>query len=318
MDAVPRKRRTLPLAVLGAVACGTGIALQSRINGQFGAELGDGYLAAVISFGSGLVILSLVMLFVRSGREGARRVIRAIHDRDIPWLYVSGGAAGGFFVLTQGLASAPLGVALFSIGVVCGQTVSGLVIDRIGLGHHAPRLLTARRLLGGALALVAVAVSASSQFGAGSHPWLLLLPFVAGLAIAWQQGFNGQIRQVSGSVLTATFVNFLVGTMVLVVAAVIHTSIVGWPEALPTSPVLYIGGVIGILFIGLGAAIVGTTGVLLLALGTISGQLIMSLVLDLVVPVASHPVQWTTFAGIALALAAVVIVATAGSKSASR
>jgi bacterial/archaeal transporter family-2 protein len=120
---------------------------------------------------------------------------------------------------------------------------------------------------------------------------------------------------VSGSVLTATFGNFLVGTAVLVVAAIIHTSVGGWPEALPTNPVLYIGGSIGIIFIGLGAAVVGITGVLLLTLGTISGQLLMSLVLDLVVPVAEHPVQWTTFAGIALALAAVVIVATASSRS---
>ena len=144
MDAEPRKRRTLPLAVLGAIACGAGIAVQSRINGQLGAELQDGYLAAVISFGSGLVILSLVMLFVKSGQTGVKRVGDAIRAREIPWFYAVGGAAGGFFVLTQGLASAPLGVALFSIGVVSGQTVSGMIIDRVGLGHHDPRPLTAR------------------------------------------------------------------------------------------------------------------------------------------------------------------------------
>ena len=317
MDTVARKRRTLPLAVLGAIACGAGIAVQSRINGQLGAELEDGYLAAVISFGSGLVLLSVVMLLVKSGRTGVGRVITAIKTKQIPWFYAIGGAAGGFFVLTQGLASAALGVALFSIGVVCGQTVSGVVIDRIGLGHHQPRLLTPQRLIGSMLALVAVAVAASSQFGAESHPWLLILPFASGIGIAWQQGVNGQIRQVSGSVLTATFGNFLVGTAVLVIVAVVHTAIVGWPTQAPTMPVLYIGGAIGIIFIALGAAIVGTTGVLLLALGTISGQLIMSLVLDLVLPVASHPVQWTTFAGIALALAAVVLVATARSRTSS-
>ena len=318
MDAEPTKRRTLPLAVLGAVACGAGVAVQSRINGQLGAELSDGYLAAVISFGSGLVILSLVMLFVRSGRAGAGIVIAAIRAKEIPWFYAVGGAAGGFFVLTQGLASAALGVALFSIGVVCGQTVSGVVIDRIGLGPVDARPLTAQRLIGAALALAAVAIAASSQFAGESNSWLFLLPFIAGLGIAWQQGVNGQIRRVSGSVLTATFGNFLVGTTVLVVAAVVHTAVNGWPEAFPTTPVLYIGGSIGILFIGLGAAVVGITGVLLLTLGTISGQLLMSLVLDIVVPVKGHEIQWTTFVGIALALAAVVIVATASSKSETR
>jgi len=318
MDAEPRKRRTLPLAVLGAVACGAGVATQSRINGQLGAELQDGYVGAVISFGSGLIILTVLMLFIRSGRVGAVKTFAAIKARDIPWFYAVGGAAGGFFVLTQGLASAALGVALFSIGIVCGQTVSGVIIDRIGLGHVEPRLLTKQRMIGAALALAAVAVAASSQFAGESNPWLFLLPFAAGLGIAWQQGVNGQIRRVSGSVLTATFGNFVVGTAVLLIAAIVHTAINGWPESFPANPVLYIGGSIGVLFIGLGAAVVGVTGVLLLTLGTISGQLLMSLVLDLVVPAKGHEIQWTTFAGIALALAAVVIVATARSRSASQ
>ncbi len=315
MTASPRTRI---LAVLGAVACGAGVATQSRINGQLGAELQDGYIAAVISFGSGLVILTILMLLVRSGRVGASRVLSAIRRGDIPWWYAVGGAAGGFFVLTQGLASAALGVALFSIGVVCGQTVSGVVIDRIGLGSHDPRPLSAQRLAGAALALAAVAIAASSQFTGGSNPWLFLLPFIAGLAIAWQQGLNGEIRQVAGSVLTATFGNFLVGTVVLVIAATVHALLIGLPHALPGNPVLYVGGAIGIVFIGLGAIVVGTTGVLLLALGTISGQLLMSLVLDLVAPVAGHQVQWTTYAGIALALVAVVLVATASSRTVRR
>jgi transporter family-2 protein len=316
MDAETRKRVVLPLAVLASIACGAGIAVQSRINGQLGAELGDGYLAAVISFGSGLVILSVLMLFVRSGRVGVRRVVTAIRDNEIPWFYAVGGAAGAFFVLTQGIASAPLGVALFSVGVVCGQTVSGVVIDRVGFAHHEPRLLTVRRLGGAVLALVAVAVAAAPELSGGSTAWLVALPFAAGLGIAWQQGVNGQIRQVAGSVLTATFGNFVVGTTVLVIAALVHTALVGWPRALPEQPVLYLGGALGVIFIGVGAAIVGTVGVLLLALGTISGQLLASLVLDLVVPAEGHVVRVTTYIGVALALAAVVIVATAPKRTA--
>ena len=316
MDAPPKTR--LLLAVLGAVACGAGIAVQSRINGQLGAELQDGYVAAVISFGSGLIILTIVMLLVRSGRDGVRRVRAAISKGEIPWWYAVGGAAGGFFVLTQGLASAALGVALFSIGIVCGQTFSGVIIDRIGLGTHEPRAINVQRVLGALLALAAVAIAASSQLDGGAAPVLLLLPFIAGLVIAWQQAVNGQIRTVSGSALTATFGNFLVGTFVLVVAAGIHSSIAGFPAEFPTNPALYVGGAIGIIFIGLGTIVVGVTGVLLLTLGTISGQLLMSLLLDLVVPVAGHGIQWTTLLGTALALVAVVIVATASSRTSTR
>jgi len=90
------------------------------------------------------------------------------------------------------------------------------------------------------------------------------------------------------------------------------------PETFPTNPVLYAGGALGIVFIALGTVVVGITGVLLLTLCTISGQLLGSLVLDLVVPVAGHGIQWTTLVGIALALVAVVIVATARSGTSTR
>ena len=70
---------------------------------------------------------------------------------------------------------------------------------------------------------------------------------------------------------------------------------------------LYLGGPIGVVFIGLAAILAPRIGVLLLALGTISGQLLASLVLDIVVPAAGHPLTWTTVAGTALTLVALGI-----------
>ena len=49
-------RTAVVIAVACAVVFGAGVAVQSRINGDLGRALGDGYLAAVISFGSGLAI----------------------------------------------------------------------------------------------------------------------------------------------------------------------------------------------------------------------------------------------------------------------
>lgn len=310
MDASPKpKRSALVWAVPTTVLCGAGIAMQARINGALGARLEDGFAAAFISFGSGLLILAIAMLFWKPGRTGLATVWQSIAGKTIPWWYAFGGAAGALLVLSQGLSSAALGVALFSIGVVSGQTISGVLIDRAGLGTMTPRPITRQRVFGALLALAAVALAGSTQLGGGSQLWLYVLPFVSGLGIAWQQAVNGQIRRVSGSVLTASLINFVVGTTVLGVGLAIHAAIAGLPDQLPTDPRLYLGGMIGVTFIALAALIVSITGVLLLALGTISGQLLMSLVLDLVLPTAAHPVQWTTFAGIGLALCAVVIVA---------
>jgi transporter family-2 protein len=50
-------------------ACGSGVAVQARINERLGSELGDGFVAALISFGPGFVIIALVLLF--SGRNVA-------------------------------------------------------------------------------------------------------------------------------------------------------------------------------------------------------------------------------------------------------
>src|SRR3954468_8278502 len=90
----------LRLALLLAIAfvAGAGVALQSRVNGELGASLGDGFFAAVISFGSGFVILCIGTLFWRPGRRGMARVATAVRTRSIPWWYVVGGAAGAVFV----------------------------------------------------------------------------------------------------------------------------------------------------------------------------------------------------------------------------
>ncbi len=306
-----KKRSALVWAVPAAVLCGAGVATQSRINGALGAELEDGFLAALFSFASGLVILLLLVLFFRPGREGIARVRGAIGSGEIPWWYAMGGVAGALFVLSQGLASAVLGVALFSIGAVCGLMISGIAVDRIGIGSTKPRPITPQRIIGGVLALGAVALAGSSELHVNTAPWLYLLPFVAGLGLGWQQAVNGQIRSLTNA-LTATFGNFLVGTLVLAMGAAIHVAIVGVPDGWPSNPVLYLGGLVGAIFVALSSVVVGVTGVLLITLCTTSGQLLMSIVLDLVVPVEGHELAWTTYAGVVLALAAVVIVVLSG------
>jgi len=302
-------RGAVALGVALAVVFGAGVATQSRINGELGRQLGDGYLAAVISFGGGLLILAVAMLFVPSGRSGFRTITGLLRRREMPWYYVAGGAAGAFLVLSQGLTAAILGVALFTVAIVSGQTLSGLAIDRRGLGTMRPKALTLTRVVGSLLTLIAVGVAVSAQVTGDIPIWMLVMPFIAGIGIGWQQAVNGQVRVHSGSALTATFINFVVGFTVLVIAALVHAGIQGWPSALPETWWLYLGGPIGVIFIAGAAIVVRTTGVLLLGLGTIAGQLVTSLLLDIVVPPEGHEVVATTVIGTLLTLVAVAIAA---------
>ncbi|CAN5126144.1 DMT family transporter [soil metagenome] len=302
-------RSTLTLAVLASVGIGVLIALQSRVNGELGRELDDAYLAALISFGSGLVITSVALLFWRPGRRGMVDIRSAVRERRIPWWYLGAGAIGALFVVSQSLSGAVIGVAMFTIAVVCGQTISGLLIDRNGIGLTPPSPITVTRLLGAVIALVAVGWAVSPHLGGDIPLWMLLLPFIAGLGVGLQQAMNGQLKLAADSALPPTFLNFVTGSLVLVVAAGIHLAFAGLPSAVPANPLLYTGGLIGVVFVGAIAMVVRTTGLLLLGLASTSGQLLTSLLLDLIVPLPGHVLAAATVGGTALTLVAVGVAA---------
>lgn len=299
----------LALALVAAFGTGTLIALQTRLNGELGQRLGDGFLAAFISFGSGLVILALASLVWRPGRRGIRRVITALRERSIPWWLVLGGAGGAVFVLGQGLTVGALGVALFTIAVVCGQTVSSLLLDHRGLARMPATPATPQRVVGAALAVVAVAVAVSDRLRPDVPIVALVIPLIAGVLVGWQQAVNGQVRQVAGSAFTATLGNFLVGTAVLGVALVVHTAFAGWHPVFPAEGWLYLGGFLGCVFIATQAVIVRTTGVLLMGLALLAGQIAASVVFDVLLPVSGSGLHIVTIVGSALVLVAVVIAA---------
>ena len=304
---IPASRLRLALCVALAVLCGCGVALQSRINGQLGSDLGDGFIAALISFGSGLIIIAVVLVAMPSGRRGVRVVGSAIRSREIPWWHAAGGVAGGLFVLSQGLVVGLLGIALFTVATVAGQTISGLVIDGRGIGTVPPKAVTVTRIVGAVLALVSVAIAVLPQISGRAHIWVVVLPFVVGLFLAWQQAVNGQIKTLSSSATTATFFNFVAGTAILAIFAAVNLILAALPKGFPTSPLLYLGGVIGVLFIAGFAFVIPIIGVLLQSLAAVSGQLLMALLLDFVAPADTEGVAIATIVGTALTLVAVVI-----------
>ncbi|MBB2975023.1 transporter family-2 protein [Microbacterium endophyticum] len=276
------------LSLAGAVAVGVLTALQARSNGSLGSALGDGLVAAFISFASGLGIVLVLCLVFPSGRTGVKAVARGAF-RTIPAWMMLGGLAGALTVVTQSLTVATVGVALFTVGVVAGQTVNGLLLDRLGYGPAGFVAVTMPRVVGATCAVVAVVLCVVGDGSAGDTWWMLVLPFLAGAGIAWQQATNGRLRQRIDSALVATFVNFLGGTLALGIITLIHIAISGPPTTFPTSPWVYLGGALGVVYIFLSAALVRITGVLLLGLGSVVGLLSTAVVLDVIWPAPSGP-----------------------------
>jgi transporter family-2 protein len=302
-----RSRIPIWIALALALLLGAGTALQSRVNGQLAVALDDPYTAAAISFGSGLVILLVVLAVWKPGRAGLSKVGSALRRRELRGWMVLGGLAGAWFVTTQGLSAGIIGVALFTIAIVAGQTVGGIVFDVIGLGPGGRRPLSATRVIGAVLALAAIGWAVSAQLAGDAPVLLMVLPFIAGIGSSWQQAVNGRVKAVADSALTATVINFAVGTTALVVVMLVHAASVGWPSAMPPDPWLYAGGALGCIFIAGQAMLVRRLGVLLLALCGVAGQLVAALALDLLLPTADRPVGIATIGGTALALVAVAV-----------
>lgn len=296
-----------PVALGGAVAIGVMTAIQARINGVLGVRLDDGIVAGFVSFSVGLLALVVVVAALPSGRRGVGRLWHGVRGRTLPVWMLLGGACGALTVSTQGLTAGVLGVSLFTVGVVAGQTLHGLILDRIGFGPAGVVAVTPGRVLGGLLALAAVGISLSGDVLATAPLWMLLLPFAAGVGIAWQAATNGRLAQRVQSPIIATLMSFIAGTIVLLLAAGVSIALRGAPNALPNEPWLYLGGFLGFAYILLGAFIVGQTGVLLMGLGSVLGQLTTSVVIDLLWPPAAGPATWQIVGMVIVAAASVAV-----------
>ena len=300
----------LPLAV----GSGLAIPVQGRINGALGARLDDGIAAAAVSFSTGLLVMVIISLVLPRGRAGLAAIIPAVRRRAFPRIYVVAGAIGALFVFAQSFTVGILGVALFTVATVTGQTVSGLVVDRLGIGPAGKKSVTAIRIIGCILTIAAVAWAVSPRFSSGGSGdgaagllLPLLLPVAAGFLMSFQQAMNGTATLHYGTPIAATLVNFVAGCIVLWAAFAVKLAVAGPANPLPGEWWYYLGGPMGCIFIGLGALLVRSLGVLVTGLGMIAGQLLGSLALDLALPAPGTVVAPATVLGTLLTLGAIIL-----------
>ncbi|TLP78890.1 DMT family transporter [Nesterenkonia sphaerica] len=315
-SSTPPARSPLVLAGLLGVMILAGMAIpgQGRVNAALAAETGDPYLAALLSFAIGFVVIYVIAFLTPAGRRTMARVRPAIRSGAVKWWYLLAGCVGGYFVLTQTLTIGMIGVAVFTVAVVTGQTVGGLVWDRVGLGPTGRRRISPLRFVGAILTVVAVTWAVSPQLAGSDREliWLLLviLPFSGGFLNAGQQALNGRQSAAYRSPIPATFFNFGAGSALLLLVWVGKLIVAGGvPGQLPTAWWYYIGGPLGIVFIAVGALLVTQVGVLVAAMGMIAGQLLGSLLLDVVVPAPGSVVTVATVLGTVMTLVAVVVAA---------
>ncbi len=303
-------------AVLAAVLIGVLVAGQAVVNGDLGTVVGDGLTAAVLSFIVGLLSVGLVVLAGRR-RHLLLSFMSQLRAGDIRWWQLGGGFFGAVLVTSQGAIEPRIGVALYSTGLVAGAAAGSLAADVKGVGPAGAQPLTLPRLVGAMGAIFGVAVAANSSprvAGTGAGLWAVLTMVAVvliGAGTSFQTALNGQVARMSGDPLVATFVNFVVGLSLLAMTwCVLAVTGAVAPKPPPTpweNPVIWTGGIIGVVFIAIASTIVRTLGVLVLGLANVVGQLLGSVVLTLLMPRAGHTLSAGVYTGIVITVAAVAV-----------
>jgi len=285
---VSEPSRALRIAAVPIMLLAGGlVSVQSQINGRLATELGigprAGFAAALVSFGTGLVLVGAITAILPSGRAGFSSLVRSLRTRSLHWTEMLGGAFGAFLVATQGLTVGVIGVALFSIAVTAGQSASALLVDHFGLSPSGHQPLSIPRLIAAAFAVIAVVLAAGERL-VESFGWTLalfaLLPLLAGAGTSVQQALNGRLSAIGGPWAT-TLNNFLVGLVVLVICFGLSLLVGGELRGMPSQVWLYAGGSIGVAFIWLSAVLVRVYGVLVLSLSMIAGNVIGAELIEL-------------------------------------
>lgn len=299
--------------VAAATALGVGAltALQSRVNGELASVTKSGLQAAIVSFGTGWILLTVILLSSPGVRRGLASVRASLRAGSLRWWQVIGGLLGGFFVAVQSATVPLVGVAVFTVAVVAGQVSNSIVVDRLGLGPAGRQAITPARVVSALLAIAAVVVAVSDRLGGGvaGSTLAVVAALVAGLAIAVQQAINGRVGAAARNAWTAAWVNFTLGTVMLGAVLGLAWAFTDFdPGSLPAGPWwLYVGGTIGVLFIAAAAWVVQRLGVLLFALLTITGQLTGAVLLDWLAPADGVTFHITLIIGVLLAAMAVAI-----------
>ena len=293
-----------------ALLSGFLIALQARVNGELSYRLGNSLEAALVSFSSGLIIILIITIFHRGIRIGLNRLRIAKKAGELHWWNFIGGALGGFLVAIQTHILPIIGVAIFSVGSIAGQTITSLFVDRLGITGGGKKAITIRRVLAAALTILAVFVSVLDRLHAQDLSiFSITIVVVAGSIIGVQRALNGKINEHTHQSYSTSLLNFITGTSCLGILLLVQiltsdTQLV----ALPTNNFwMYSGGVIGVLYIAFAATVVQHLGVLTFTLFSVGGQLIASIFLDIFSPSSGTHVGIYLITGIAMTYIGVIV-----------
>lgn len=284
--------------------------MQARANGELSLRMGNPIEAALVSFGSGLLIISLISIFTPSIRNGMKNLKGAVSRKEIPAWTLFAGMLGGGFVAVQTQIVPIIGVAIYSVASIAGQTAASLIVDRIGLTGGGKKQITVRRVAAAGVTVLAVLVSVLDRMEAQNLSlFAVIFGGFAGAIVGVQRALNGQINESTHQSFATSWLNFIMGTtflfLFLAIGVLINRAEI---VALPSGPWwMYMGGTIGVIYIAFTSTIVQYLGVLTFTLISVGGQLVGSLLIDLYSPTEGVQISAYLVTGIIMTYLGVIV-----------
>jgi transporter family-2 protein len=293
-----------------AALSGILIAMQARANGELSHRMGNSIEAALVSFGSGLILISIISIFTPSIRNGMKNLKSAVNRKEIPVWTLFAGMLGGSFVAVQTQIVPIVGVAIYSVASIAGQTATSLLVDRIGLTGGGKKQITTKRVTAAGVTVLAVLVSVFDRIDAQNLSlFAVLFGCFAGCIVGIQRALNGQINESTNQSFATSWLNFIMGTTFLFIFLSIGV-LINRSELvpLPAGPWwMYMGGTIGVIYIAFTSTIVQHLGVLTFTLISVGGQLVGSLLIDLYSPTEGVQISVYLVTGIVMTYLGVVV-----------
>jgi len=143
------------IILLLAVLTGMLLPIQPGINSVLRDSIGSAWLAALISFIVGTLMLVGAVIVIRLTSNP--KVIPSMEMlRGAPWWAWLGGLIGAVFVVGSIVLAPKLGAVLFVGAVVFGQMFSSILLDHFGISGFRQQPMNAGRIAGSALILVGI------------------------------------------------------------------------------------------------------------------------------------------------------------------
>ena len=305
------------LVVAVAFVVSSANSLQSRVNGAASVATGDPIVAAMMSVGGGFVGATILMVIYPGARKAASRLFSPKARDTIRWWQYFAGFGGGIFIFGQAHVVPAYGVSLYIIAVVTGQALASLWVDHIGLGPAGRQLISRFRVISALLAVTGVVLAV---LGRDSELVVALAAVAyglfAGVATSIQYALNGRIGSAVSSVLVTSSLNFAMGFSLLTLLLLIRWVSSGpTPASVPSvfqSPELWLGGPLGLLFIGSATILVRHLGVLHFSIVSVFGQLVGALALDAIYPTSGTRITIQLFVGLMLVAVGAIVGNTVG------